>query len=157
VPGDPDTIRAEAIAQNNEAWRLLEKPDRTPEEEAAMLEAAKTSLDLWRRVGTPVNEQRGVWMIARTCVDAGMAGPALEFAEKTLALTRQHHDQLQDFDLAFAQEIMARALALSGEHDRAMIHWEAARALGNAIAGDGDRKAFFAQFQGGPWFGFAQN
>src|SRR5690606_30270742 len=76
---DERAIRHRAIDLNGECWRLLEKPDRTPAETAAMVAAAKESLDLWKQVGTAVNAQRGAWLVARAAVDARDVDGALDF------------------------------------------------------------------------------
>ena len=98
--------RREAIAAHGECWRLLEKPDRTHEETAAMITAALKSLKLWQEVGNPVNDQSGSWLAARACVDAGMTEPALDFAMRTLELTTLHKGAFADFDHAFAEEVV---------------------------------------------------
>jgi hypothetical protein len=146
-------IRARAIAENGKAWNLLEKPDRSPAEDSAMIAAAKESLALWLKVGGTVNEQRGCWLVARTAVDAGEADTARQYSERTLALTAAHRDALADFDLAFAEEVAARTHALLGDTAAATRHRAEAERLGNAIAADGDRREFFRQFNRGPWFG----
>lgn len=153
---DPQQIRTEAITANGECWRLLEKADRTPGETEDMIAAALESLRLWEQVGTPVNDQRGHWLVARAYVDAGRAGPALQFAGTTLALTERHRDELQDFDLAFAEEIAARAHALAGNREVAVAHYHEAKRLGEAIVKQGERQEFFRQFAIGPWFGMEQ-
>ena len=145
--------RREAIAAHGECWRLLEKPDRTHEETAAMIAAALKSLKLWQEVGNPVNDQRGSWLAARAYVDAGMTEPALDFAMRTLELTTLHKGALADFDHAFAEEVVARACALAGDGPRAALHHGEAKRLGAAISDPEDRKEFFRQFAIGPWFG----
>ena len=150
---DLHDVRKAAIEAHEETWQLLEKPDRTAAETEAMIAAAETSLELWAQAGTAVNAQRGHWLIARAAVDAGVPELALEHAERTLALTADHRSGLQDFDLAFAEEIAARAFALVGETSRAATHHAEAKRLGEAIKDDGDRKEFFRQFGSGPWFG----
>ena len=80
-------LRSAAIAAHGETWRLLETKNRTGAEDAAMIAAARFSLENWLRVGTPANEQRGVWLLARVHVDVGDQCAALEYAIGTLALT----------------------------------------------------------------------
>lgn len=150
-----DASRRRAIETNNRCWTLLEKPDRTPSETTMMVETALESLRLWREAGTPVHAQRGHWMVARVAVDAGLAELAVEHARATLDLTSAHSGELEDFDLAFAEEVAARAYALAGETGRARTHHAEATRRGQAIAGDGDRGEFFRQFNLAPWFGLA--
>lgn len=151
--GGRDEARRRAIEANNRAWALLEKTGRSGAETAEMVAAAQASLAAWQVAGGPVEAQRGNWMIARAYVDAGLAGPAVEYARRTLDLTETHRAMLADFDLAFAEEIAARAWAAAGERERAEAHHARAKALGTAIADDGDREEFFRQFARGPWFG----
>jgi hypothetical protein len=148
-----DARRRRAIETHGQCWDLLEKPDRTEAESEAMIEAALESLRLWLEVGAPVHAQRGHWMVARVAVDAGQTGLATEHALATLALTAAHRNELEDFDLAFAEEVAARAFALAGDVDRASRHRAEAMRLGEAIADEGDRKEFFRQFGIGPGLG----
>jgi hypothetical protein len=150
---DRETARKKAIDAHGRAWALLEKTGRSGAEDAEMIAAARESLAEWEVAGGPVEAQRGNWLVARTYVDAGLAGPAVEYARRTLDLTDAHRTAVQDFDLAFAEEIAARASAAAGDHTRAAAHYARARALGKAIADKGDRKEFFRQFALGPWFG----
>jgi hypothetical protein len=153
---DASRLRTMAVAAHDEAWRLLEKSERVTGEVEAMIGAAHKSLSLWEQAGgTIIHRQRGNWLIARTYVEAGLAEPALEFARRTMEITAEHHQDLADFDRAFAKEIAARAWALAGDHERAAKHHEGAKMLGERIMGDGDRAAFFRQFERGPWFGLA--
>ncbi len=62
---------------------------------------------------------------------------------------------MQDFDFAFAYEGMARAHALSGQHDRARKFLAQAEAAGQAIADDEDRAYFFSDLRGGEWSGLS--
>jgi hypothetical protein len=154
--GDPAAaIRQAAIAANGRAWTLLRKAGRSAAETAAMIAAAEESHRLWRQVGTPVNDQRGAWLVARVLVDAGRAEAALAAARETLALTVADAG-LADFDFAFAHEVMARALAATGDEDAARRHYAEARRLGGAIADDGDRAEFSRQLKLPPWFGLEE-
>jgi hypothetical protein len=135
------------------AWRLLDKTERSEAETAAMIRAAHASLSAWEQAGGPVERQRGNWLVARAYIAAGLMEPAMEFARRTMELTREHQATLADFDLAFAKEIAARAWALGGNPLRAREHYDGARRLGDAIKDYRDRAEFFRQFAGGPWFG----
>jgi hypothetical protein len=152
MSSDAAAIRAAAIAAHGETWRLLETANRTLSEDAAMVAAARVSLANWLQVGTTMNEQRGVWLLARVHVAIGEERPAAEYAAGTLALTEAHRNELKDFDLAFADEIAARAFALAGNIGRAKDHFQSALKLGHAIRNEDDRRSFFDQFHAGPWF-----
>jgi len=144
-----------AVAAHREAWRLLELPQRSVADDAALLTAAHVSLHHWNLAGTGVHFQRAAWLVARAYVAVGAAGPASLYAHETLRLTATYRGSLQDFDLAFAEEIAARAEALAGRTEIAGAHHGEARRLGKAIAEPEDREEFFCQFAAGPWFGLA--
>jgi hypothetical protein len=150
---DRQTARRKAIEAHGRAWTLLEKPGRSDAETAEMIAAAHESLAEWEVAGGPVEAQRGNWLIARAYADAGMVGPTVEYARRTLDLTETHRQELADFDLAFAEEIAARAWAAADDRSRARQHHARAQALGKAIADEGDRREFFRQFALPPWFG----
>ena len=151
-----DDPRRQAIALNGRTWTLLEKADRSEAETAEMIGAAHASLSAWKIAGGPVEDTRGNWLVARAYVDAKLAHPALVYAQRTLALTEAHRATLKDFDLAFAEEIAARAFATAGDKTTAARHYAEAKRRGEAIADDGDRTEFFRQFALPPWFGLAE-
>ncbi|MES0881945.1 hypothetical protein [Roseibium sp. SCP14] len=134
--------KALAISLNQRIWFLLEKKDRTAEECEEMVHVAHASLWHWLQVGGPVQQQRGEWLIGRVYVVLGIAEAALRHAERTFDLTERHSAELQDFDHAYAYELMARALLLSGDHGKALDMWERAGNLGAEIQGVEDREIF---------------
>jgi hypothetical protein len=150
---DNDKIRERAIAAHGACWRLLEKPERTADEDRTMIGAAHESLSHWQMVGTFVEEQRGNGLVARVYIALGAIEPALEYGRRTMEITARHHEALADFDRAFAKELAARACALAGDVERARVHHADARKLGEAIRDDADRREYFRQFEAGPWFG----
>jgi hypothetical protein len=152
-PEDKTKARRAAIEANGRVWALLQNRNRSPAETAEMIAAAHASLEHWKAAGGPVEDQRGNWLIARAYVDAGLAEPALVYARQVLRLTEAHRNELTDFDLAFAEEIAARALAAAGDQSAAAEHRAMAQKLGEAIADHGDRQEFFRQMALPPWFG----
>ncbi len=60
---------------------------------------------------------------------------------------------MEDFDIAFAYEGMARANALAGEQEQARSYHQLAEQAGQAIVDEEDRDIFFVELQGGEWFG----
>ncbi len=59
----------------------------------------------------------------------------------------------QDFDLAYAHEAKARALACLGRLDEAAVELRAAYAI--QIADDGDRSIIDGDLASEPWYGLA--
>lgn len=138
---------------NGQTWAILDNPDRTQAEDEALLHAAHASLYHWLQVGTTLHHQRGLWLIARVHVVMRNAADALYYARRCLELTEQHRDLMEDFDIAFAYEGMARASALAGEQEHARSYHHRAEQAGQEIVDQEDRDIFFVELQGGDWFG----
>ncbi len=148
-----EQVRALAQMTNGEVWALLTKPDRSEDEDHRMVHAAHASLYHWLQVGTAVQHQRGVWLIAHVYTVLAQSDEAVRYAERCMRLTRLHADGLEDFDLAFANLGLARAYALAGRLDEARHYQVAAAAAGEAIANDEDRAIFLDDLAAGPWYG----
>lgn len=134
-------------------WTLLEKTSRTPDEDELMLHAAHASLYHWLQVGTAVHHQRGIWMIARVHTVLGNRDQALRYANRCMELTNAHGDLLEDFDIAFAWEAIARTQALAGHQAEAQKALARAIELGEAIVDEEDREIYFQELDGGDWYG----
>jgi hypothetical protein len=137
---------------NGEVWSLLEKEDRTVEEDERMVLAAHASYYHWLHAGTSVHRQRGEWMLAHVHTVLGREGPARHHARRCLAFTDAFAGEMQDFDVAYAFEAVARAEALAGDVDTAGRYLRMAEAQGARIADEEDRTIFLADLQRGPWF-----
>ena len=131
-----------AVKLFNDTWTLIEKPDRTPDEDAAMVHGAHASCFHWLQVGAPVNAARGEWQCSRVYAVLGRAEPARYHAERCLQICEEHG--IGDFDLAFAYEALARACAVQGDGDEARRYVERARAASEDIAEDEDRAGVLA-------------
>lgn len=142
-----------AVNYFNKIWGLLEKSVRSEEEDRIMLEYAYASLAHWRVAGTPLNLQRGEWMLSRVYTVLGKIHPALDHAHLCRELTEKHLDLMQDFDLAFSWECIARAHALAGHMDEAPKLRLRAAEFGKLIKDDQDRKIFEDDLNGGEWYG----
>lgn len=110
---DYTTHKKMAIDLFNLTWDLIEKQDRTEDDNDTMIYAANASRYHWGVVGTPLNFARGEWQISRVYALLGRAEPALHHAKKSLVLCVNH--DLGAFDLGFAYEAMARAYAVHGD------------------------------------------
>lgn len=133
--------RALAISLNQRVWALLEKEERTVSENDEMIHVAHASLWHWLQAGGPVQQQRGEWLIGRVYVVLGLADSAIRHANRTNDLTDKHSADLQDFDHAYAFELLARALELNNDPEAART-WEKALDLGRQIKGKKDREIF---------------
>lgn len=134
-------------------WQLLDKADRTAAEDEEMLCAAYASLYHWLFAGTEVNRQRGHWLISRVAAVLGQGAEALRHATRCQELTEQHSEHMQDFDIAFAFECVARAHAVLGNAAQAKEYTIKAEQAGRAIRDQEDREVFFDSLYGGDWHG----
>lgn len=102
-----------AITLFNETWDLIDKTDKSKDDEALMINKAHASLYHWTQVGTPLHFQRGEWMVSHVYALLGRQEPALYHAKRMMDLTVKH--QFDDFDLMFAYEAFARAYAINND------------------------------------------
>jgi hypothetical protein len=142
-----------AQSTNGRVWELLQKPSRTQMEDDEMLHAAHACAYHWKFAGTAVHQQRGEWLISHVHVVLGHGNEALRHAQRCFELTEANRDLMQDFDIAYAFEGMARAQALLGDHKMAEEFLVLAQQAGSAIVNEEDRSIFMSDFDGGEWYG----
>jgi hypothetical protein len=138
---------------NGRVWALMDKDKRTQAENDEMLYAAHACTYHWLHAGTAVHQQRGEWLISHVHGALDNAREALRHAERCLALTEACKGEMQDFDIAYAYEGLARAHAQAGNQEQARQWHERAQRAGAAIADEEDRAIFTADFEGGRWHG----
>jgi len=140
-----DEITAEqrrrlAVDCFNRAWTLLRLETRTPEQDDELIHCAHASRHHWGEVGTAANRGRGEWQCSRVYAVLGRGEPALHHARRCLALVEQHPDAMEDWDLPFAYEALARAAAVAGDAAAARDWLERARRAGERIAEEEERE-----------------
>jgi hypothetical protein len=140
-----------AVDLFNATWDLIDKAERTAEEDATMIHTAHASLYHWSQAGDASNRCVGEWQVAHvyTILQHGQA--ALYHAQRCLDLTTAHN--LVDWQVAFAYEALARAYASSGDAEQCRLHRARAAELGAAIEKDGERRHFETELAKEPWFG----
>jgi uncharacterized protein YndB with AHSA1/START domain len=125
LPPNPDDAdpqgdwhRSQAIEANNATWDLLDGEE-SPQNAEDLLRGAYAAAYHWQRVGsaTPANECRARCLLSKAHLRAGLGERALHYADSSLAATAEHG--LADFDLAYAHEARARALAWLGRREEA--------------------------------------
>ena len=144
-----------AVKSNGRVWQLLEKTHRTQQEDDELLHAVHASSYHWQKIGTGVHQQRAEYLIAKAYLALDVSERALHHAQRCMALTEAHRDQMQDFDLAYAHECLARSLAAVDRRVEAVQHYQQARALGDQIKAAGDKETFDQDFQANAWYGIA--
>lgn len=151
----PDPLSADQHKQAgiylfNRVWALLEKADRSQAEDEEMLNAAHASRYHWSLVGDETNIVRGEWQISRVYSVLGRGEPALHHGLRSLELCL--HNNIGDFDLAFAYEAVARGHMTARSPLKAENFTQEAVAAGEAIADPEDRKSFENELTGLPGF-----
>lgn len=140
-----------AIDANNATWELLGRDARTADEVDDLLGRAYAAAYHWRRAAGrgPENAARASWLVAHAHAVLGHGEVALHHADRALAITTDAG--LADFDLAYAHEARARALACLGRPDEAATELAAAQAV--PIADPEDRTILHGDLAAGPWYG----
>ena len=123
-----------AIDLFNEVWRLME----SRADDDRMLNAAHASRHHWGEVGETKNLARGEWQCSRVYTVLGRAEPALHHARRCLAYCE--YGPVDDWDLPYAYEAIARAYLVAGEADKAVSYAELAREAGEHVADPEDRE-----------------
>lgn len=143
------------VQYNNLIWKVLEKKEWTAADKAQAIQYGQASLLHWESYSacTNANRQRGNYMVARVYVFAHDALNALYYAQQCLHFTTTYPSEMQDFDVAYAYEIMARAYALNKNVEQGKTYYEKAITAANAIKNPKDRKIFDGDFKTDLWFG----
>lgn len=156
IPGricavDADEHRAAAIDANNSTWELLDGRDYTPADVDVLLGRAYAAAYHWSQAAgrTPANDARASWLISRCHAVLGHGVLALHHADRCAEHVARAG--LTDFDLGYAHEARARALACLGRRQEALT--ERALAGSIEIAEDEDREVFIGDLTAEPWFG----
>jgi hypothetical protein len=133
--------RALGVALYNDSWRLLEK-ERTPEEDEELLHQAHASAYHWLKAPEcePKNRARGEWMCSRVYAVLGRPEPALYHAERCLQIVESSPRDMDDFDLPFAYEALARANAVARNSDDVLRYEQEAREAAERITDAEDKE-----------------
>jgi len=141
--GDQELHRKFAVDLFNLVWGLLDKEDRTTEDDDRMLHAAHASRFHWGEIGTPLEFERGEWQISRVYAVLNRPEAAIHHAHRCLALCEAN--QIGDFDLAFAYEALARAYAVAGKAARSREYVGLAEGAASGIEDQGNREYFLSE------------
>ncbi len=124
----------------NLAWKYIDKKERTPEEELAMLEASMASLWHWQQRPdcTQGNLSIGYWQLSRIYVLRKQPDAARNYGQ--LCLKASQGEGTQPFHLAYAYEALARAAGLAGDLEARDGFLKQAREASERMADPEDRK-----------------
>ena len=135
---DPDEERTLAAQLFNYVWTLLERTDRTVDDDDTMLHAAHAQRYHWGQVGAPVNIIRGEWQCSRVYAVLGRPEPARFHAQRCLDHCERH--AVRGFDRGAAYEALARAAKVAGERGEAQRFLALGRAEAATVDDEEDRK-----------------
>jgi len=124
----------------NRAWDLIEKEDRTLEEDEEMLNLSMASLWHWsQRPDFGAKEKSiGYWQVARILAITGRPEMATVFAQRCLEVTEEA--DLPVYYLGYAYEALARA-AMAGRNRIAAVRYLAqAKAAADQEPNEEDRE-----------------
>jgi hypothetical protein len=126
----------------NSSWALMERPDRTPEDDDELVHHVHASMYHWLRSPEcePKHRARGEWLCSRAYAVLGRAEPALHHARRSLELCEQHAGNIEDWDLAFAYEALARASRVAGDEGEARRYEQRGRELADQISDPEDKE-----------------
>ena len=141
------------ISLFNNTWNLIDKKDRTKDEEDEMIHSAHASRYHWgvaikgNASGTGTkNYARGDWQLSYVYSIVGKFEPALYYGQSSLEICLDN--EIGDFDLAFGYEAVARAYSLNPEKSSELKEIiEKANIAGNKIDKKEDKDYFFSQLK----------
>ena len=100
----------------NQAWDLIEKQERTPEEDEEMIRLSMAASWHWTRRSdcSEVNKSIGYWQISHIYAILGQADNARRYGQ--LCLVASHAEDIPPFYLEYSYETLSRAEKAAGNH-----------------------------------------
>ena len=129
----------------NQAWDLIEKKERTPEDERMMVALNQASIYHWRQ-RDDCDDQRlsvGYWQASRIQAVLGNAAEALRCAQICLG----YSGKLAPFFIGYAHEALARAHEIAGNSAAAREHLDTALQFAAQISDNDDRELLLADLR----------
>jgi tetratricopeptide (TPR) repeat protein len=106
----------------NQAWELIEKPERTTEEDEAMIRLSHASHYHWtQREGySPTNNSIANWQLARIYAVLGRLEQARHYAGLCLQASRE--EGVEAVFVGYAYEALARVERMAGNKEQAQAY-----------------------------------
>lgn len=123
----------------NHAWDLIEKEDRSAEDDRLMVAMSHASIYHWFKRVDCDNEKLsvGYWQLSRVLALTGSADEALKTARTSLSYSAK----LDPFYVGYAYEALARAASLTGDRSSASQYIKYAREAANRVTDDVNRNS----------------
>jgi hypothetical protein len=140
------------IELNRQTWFLLDKKDHDKLENQRTVAFAHSSLYHWQHSHEflAVNKQRGEWLISHVYAALGQGSEALKHTRCCLKITEDQ--DLKDFDLAYAYDVMARGHTSTGETEEMNKYFLKAKKAAAEIKAEKDRNLFLSDLHAESWF-----
>jgi hypothetical protein len=122
----PQAHRWFAVELNNLAWDLVEAPARSPDEVERMIHAAHAACHHWLQVGSPLNHQRALCLLATAYAVGGRSESAVHYAALCQEMSDRNGDTQSAFDRATACGCSSLAAESGGAHDLAKNFYDQA-------------------------------
>ena len=129
-----------AVGTNNQIWPVLDAENPTEVQLEEALHMAYASRYHWSKIGTAVNAVRAEYMIARVYSAMKRGEPALFHAKRCLEIAQENKNSIEDWDLAFVYEVMARAHSVAGNKTECKRYYDLAQNAIKEIKNPEDKK-----------------
>ena len=124
----------------NRAWELIDKSERTPEEDEQMIRLSLASQYHWsqREDSSSTNASIGFWQTSRIFALIGQVDNARRYGQ--LCLDASQEEGVEPFYLGFAYEALARAEALAGNEQEMKAFLDNAKSAAEKIDKEDEKK-----------------
>jgi hypothetical protein len=129
----------------NKTWDLIDKKDRTVQEDEAMIQLSQASLWHWtqRDDCSAQNLAVGYWQVSRVYALLGQAGNARKYGQLSLEFSEKE----PPFYRAYALEALARAAMVAGDRNNMLKYIREARQLADSVADPEEKKLLLADVE----------
>jgi hypothetical protein len=124
----------------NGAWGLIDKADRTPQEDEEMIRLNQASIWHWtqREDCTPTHMSTGYWQASRIYAILGQVDNARRYGQ--LCLDASRGEDVPPFYLGYAYEALARAESVAGSRAKTEQYLNEARKIAEQVSDPDSKK-----------------
>lgn len=131
----------------NKAWDLIDKEQRTPEEDEQMVRLTHASHYHWtqRPEYSSTSASIGYWQTSRIYSILEQPENAIHYGKLCLQASQQ--EGVPPFYMGYAYEALARAAAVAGNHQDIALYLEKANAAANEVQEEDERKMLLGDLE----------